>query len=124
MTKQQTVHVYNPQWGRNMDVSKRFHDHMASRFFAPSHTGGGCMAWERILDDGGWVWVTYNDSLGSWEERDEAVWLVGRYSADGDSWITVQPSTLADALGAATRIPDPQGRNDIDVSPVTFQEQE
>lgn len=98
-----TVSVYNPQWSRDMPIAAALLDKMRRNNFTPSHTGGGCFTWERMTDDGGYIWITDDSgiSLGEWADRNKPRWLIGRYSADGDDWITVGGCSLNEALRLA-----------------------
>lgn len=50
--------------------------------FQPQHTGGGCMAMEHPLEDGGYILVTDTDGCGIPTKDDTAV-IVGCYDAKG-----------------------------------------
>lgn len=50
--------------------------------FQPYHTGGGCMAMEHPLDDGGYLLVTDADGCHIPTDADQSV-IVGRYDAEG-----------------------------------------
>lgn len=105
--------VYNWQWGRYAQVDHRMLALMSAHGYTAEHTGGGCMAWERPLDDGGYLMITDGDSgLGDWPEIEAAQWYVARYNADGDTWSDLESTgdlglTLRDALKAADELPVP-----------------
>lgn len=102
--------VYNPQWQRCMDVDAPLMRRMRADAFLPQHTGGGCFAWEHITDDGGWIWITEESGsgLGEWSDRNSAVWLVGRYSKDGEDWLTIGLVSLVEALRVADTMRAPR----------------
>lgn len=55
---------------------------MAKEGYAVSHTGGGCLVWEKNLPNGHYLWVCDLDQgLG---EKFREAYLVGCYDADGD----------------------------------------
>lgn len=102
---------YNPQWGCDAMADKPLVDLMASHNFDMWHTGGGCMAWGRWTDDKGYVWITDEGGtdLGTWARRGEGVWIVGRYSEDGEQWVCCNDDmTLAQALALADVMPKPE----------------
>lgn len=99
--------VYNWQWGRMAQVSKPLFDLMTSHGYEAQHTGGGCMAWEKPLPDGGWLMITVDGcELGEWKWRNKGGWDVGRYASDiGASVYWNTGVTLAEALRIAERLP-------------------
>lgn len=102
---------YNPQWGRDAMADKPLADLMASHNFQMWHTGGGCMAWSRWTDDGGYTLITDDGGadLGEWQNRDKETWIVGRYSEDGDNWVCCRDGvTLSEALALAGIMPKPE----------------
>lgn len=101
--------VYNWQWGRMAQVSKSLFDYMTRHGYDAQHTGGGCMAWEKPLPDGGWLMITVDGcELGEWKNRRRPEWDVGRYAEDiGASVYWAGPATLAEALKIAERLPPP-----------------
>jgi hypothetical protein len=103
-----TTQVFNPQWGRMMDIDRVLAERMGDHNFHPEHTGGGCFAWKREIDGGGHVLITLDDgmSLGDWPSRDKAEWLAGRYDAEGN-FVLVADVTLEQAVLATTRLPAP-----------------
>lgn len=107
--------VHNPQWNHDMHVDTALMRRMQMDNFQTSHTGGGCFAWERPTDDGGWVWITEESgsALGAWKERNKRVWLIGRYSSDMDDWITVDSITLPEALRLADTLRAPKPEENI-----------
>ena len=69
-----------------------------------AHTGGGCLAWEKVRDDQRWyVWIT-NDEQDLGEDcvdLEAKRWTCGLYGAqeDNDSWLNPNPAmSLADAI--------------------------
>jgi hypothetical protein len=69
-----------------------------------AHTGGGCLAWMRLLDEEGdsYLLITSNEDIDGDPAAPE--WVVGRY--DGDSWINLEESfTLPDAIRVAGLLP-------------------
>ena len=100
--------VYNQQFGRMVQVDTPLMQRMARDNFTPQHTGGGCMTWERITDDDGYIWITDESGagLGAWADRKGAGWIVGRYNSEGD-FIDVEGVTLAQALKLADTLRAP-----------------
>lgn len=101
--------VYNPQWGRTVQVDSELMDKVREYGYGADHTGGGCMAWHKPLPDDGWICLTcYDVELGSWGKRNEHIWLVGRYNKDGDAWILLSALSLEEALKLGERLPAPR----------------
>jgi hypothetical protein len=98
--------VFNPQWNDHMDVDDKLFQTMADHNFQPTHTGGGCMAWERA-DSRGSTLITDGDAgLGEWKERNEKIWVVSRYNEDGIGEVTLlEPLILVDAFIASNLLP-------------------
>jgi hypothetical protein len=114
--------VYNPQWGHMMDVDAPLMRRMRGQNFATMHTGGGCMAWQRPTDDEGYLLITYVDAvLGSWSDRNDPQWLVGRYNDDGD-FICVNSMTLTQALRLADGLRAPVANEQTSVSALDYRE--
>ena len=71
--------------------------------FSVTTTGGGCMAWERYVDDTKWfIWIT--DSSGSELvlERDiPDCYLIGAYDPDGNWSECREAKTAAEAIAHA-----------------------
>jgi hypothetical protein len=66
-----------------------------------AHTGGGCMAWEKNLPDGRYVWICdENNDLG---ERQDEPYLVGLYDANGQSETLDDCPDLGSALAWCAR---------------------
>jgi len=109
MTKAKTVPVYNWQWGRDMQVSKRLHDYMAAHYYEEWHTGGGCMAWRKDLSDGGYLMITIDGTeLGDWRGRNKKQYDLGRYDENGEAWVLAGAAlTLAEAILLGDRLPYP-----------------
>jgi hypothetical protein len=74
--------------------------------FEPQHTGGGCMAWQKTLDDGTTLWISAGGAYLD-ADPDEPEWYAGRYADDGDGTIDVLELTLAKALELAAELPSP-----------------
>jgi hypothetical protein len=71
---------------------------MTAAGFTVTHTGGGCLAWERTLGGSAatYVWVTDDDSgLG---EKAEQLYLCGHYTNEGDLLADHTASNLRAAL--------------------------
>jgi len=100
--------VFNPQWNRMMEVDTDLMKRLSSNNFAPVHTGGGCMAWERATDDKGYIWITDSSGaeLGTWSARYEAEWIIGRYNGAGD-FVCIYALTLTQALKLADTLRAP-----------------
>lgn len=66
-------------------MSSKFSEVMA---FYPNfravNTGGGCMAMQHPLDDGGYLLVTDAQGPGDLPDDTAVTVIVGRYNADGD----------------------------------------
>lgn len=100
--------IFNPQWGSLFVPDHGLSELLGRNNWQLSHTGGGCMAWERPHDDGGWLWITYNDGgPGEWKDRSKKGWIVGRYSEDGDYWVCTKYGTLCQVFQAAALLPHP-----------------
>jgi hypothetical protein len=89
---------------------------MAANGYTVSHTGGGCLCWERTLADGHYLWICdLGNGLGTHPNEE---YLVGVYNADG-AFDNESASNLGAALAwCAKRATDParfiaeyQGRN-------------
>lgn len=106
--------VFNPQWNSSMDVDDALMERMEQDNFMTCHTGGGCMAWERLTDDeDGSIMITDDAQLGSWDRRNQPVWMVGRYNADGD-FLCVGGCTLELALELADKMRAPvEGEGEV-----------
>lgn len=52
--------------------------------FTPVNTGGGCMAMQHPLDDGGYLLVTDAAGPGNLPTDDDKTVIVGRYDNKGD----------------------------------------
>lgn len=120
MTKPKQVDaLYNPQWGAMARVDEPLHATMTAHHFEPQHTGGGCMAWQRVLDDGSFISICIDGcELGEWSDRDKAEWCLGRYDGEDCGFVDCdEPLTLLDALSLAERLPKP-GKEDQDTIPV------
>ena len=92
--------TYNPQWDRTMHVDTALMNRMKRAGYEVQHTGGGCLAWERLTQDGGYIWITdlSGSGLGEWKDRNKPEWLLGRYGRD-DDWINIEDAlTLSKAL--------------------------
>ncbi len=50
--------------------------------YAVAHTGGGCLAWEKPLDNGGYLWIC-DEGNGLGDKIDEP-YLVGHYDREGE----------------------------------------
>ena len=100
---------YNPQWGVDATVDSKLAELMANNNFSMWHTGGGCMAWQRDHDDGGYLMITDEGGadLGTWKDRNKKAWVIGRYNEEGDEWVCCTEITLAEALALADIIPQP-----------------
>ena len=80
--------------------------------FQLTHTGGGCTAWERDVDDTGWrILITDSEGLGHKLEATDAngvapdYWLVGGQHDDHDTGTEcVKCATVEEALAAADRL--------------------
>jgi len=88
--------------------------------FTLEHTGGGCTAWERPVDNTGWrVLITDSEGLGhslegkhAYDPDREDCWLIGAHNDDGDSFrdecdeaLTAEEALVAaDNLHAAIRL--------------------
>jgi hypothetical protein len=103
------VKIYNPQWNRDMDVDDQLVEFMHRAGFVEYHSGGGCMAWINEEPEF-YTLITVDEvELGTWAQRDDKVWQVGRYSEE-DSGVFLffnQNVTLQRALEVARRIPNP-----------------
>lgn len=51
--------------------------------FTPYHTGGGCMALRRELENGDYLLLTDSDGSGIPTQEDAKTALLGRYTAEG-----------------------------------------
>lgn len=118
---------FNPQWGRVVEIDQPLYDRMAADNFSEWHTGGGCMAWQRDTDEGGYVLITYNEcELGTWGERDERRWMAFRYTAEsefiGVGWEDDDSTglTLDDALRVVDMLPIPAHNQQETVSASVF----
>lgn len=94
--------IYNPQWGIDFPVDDALIAFMAGHGFAPWHSGGGCFAWHRWapqFTETAYDLVTFRDgSLGSWAERDEPNWIIGRYDEACPEFIDCTDLTLTAAI--------------------------
>lgn len=119
--------VYNPQWGGDMLVTGDLMSKMTKAGFEPWHTGGGCMAWGKTLNDREYLMITSDVELGDRDadlsdQMDAVVfveahdYLVGRYHSDPDSgdegWFCYQSTNAAAAIKAADRLPKPDLTDD------------
>jgi hypothetical protein len=79
--------------------------------YAPWHMGGGCMAWGRNLPSGGYVLIcSENNDITS--DPEAPVWLVGRFSEDGESWVSTEGgATLGEVLAWGNKMPEPDPEN-------------
>lgn len=86
-----------------LDVSPAVKTLMTDAGYKPTPTGGGCMAWEKVVGDYRiWICTGGNELDGDLAIAD---WLVGLYSPDGDWLNSHEAYTLADALQIATTLP-------------------
>lgn len=100
--------IYNPQWDEYMTIDTALVEFMKKSGYAAVHTGGGCMSWERVLDDGGTIGISAESALGGMEYAEQLVWYVCRHDVEGDGWVQIiEPMTLADALRIAALLPAP-----------------
>lgn len=93
---------------RESAVSPGVAEPMRAEGYEVYHTGGGCLAWMRTLDEDGdsYLLITSNDDIAGDPEAQE--WGVGRY--DGDSWINLEECfTLSEAIRVAALLPAPHG---------------
>jgi hypothetical protein len=83
------------------DVGQR----MQAEGFTVTHTGGGCLAWERTLSHGRYVWIT-DDDAGLGVDGQSEYFAVGAYDAEGNFKDDEQNSflTLDEALAAAREL--------------------
>lgn len=93
---------------REAEVAPAVSEPLRAAGYEVYHTGGGCLAWMRTLDEEGdsYLLITSNDDIAGDPESPE--WSVGRY--DGDSWINLEECfTLAEAIRVAGLLPVPRG---------------
>lgn len=93
---------------RESEVAPAVADQLRPAGYEVYHTGGGCLAWRRPLDEEGdsYLLITAGNDIAGDPMAQE--WDVGRY--DGDSWINLKASfTLAEAIVAAAALPMPRG---------------
>jgi hypothetical protein len=99
--------VYNPQWERFFNVDDALMGRMTASLFEPWHTGGGCMGWARATDeDGNYLLISRESSLGSMADVDKREWAAGRYGPDCE-FIEVGDLTLDEALDVVNLLPQP-----------------
>jgi uncharacterized membrane-anchored protein len=55
---------------------------MTSNNYEVAHTGGGCMCWERIIDDSHYLWIC--DLMNGLGESPNEEYLVGCYDSEGN----------------------------------------
>jgi hypothetical protein len=98
-------------------VSPAVRDRMTAAGFAPTSTGGGCMAWQLNDNAGGYWLVCDSDALldGDVTAPD---WVLGHYMPNADrtdeTWVTVDRCTLPEALDILDGIRAvPHGENDM-----------
>ncbi len=117
------ANVYNPQWQRMMDVDAALMRRMRADNFQPQHTGGGCMSWERLTDDNGYIWITDQDgaSLGAWADRNKRQWIIGRYNSEAD-FISLEHVTLFQALKHADSLRAPVADEQTIISALDYRE--
>lgn len=70
------------------------------------HGGGGSLAWCRRCSDGTLLLVSGEDDSIS-DQPDDATWIVGRYADDGSFVAVTTPTTFAEAVRNAERLPAP-----------------
>lgn len=82
--------------------------------FEIAHTGGGCLAWRKDLDNGEYLLVCTEDNT---IDADPAAkeWLVGRHSDDGGMVEIDGATTLEDALRIAELLPAATDANGMPV---------
>ena len=111
--------------GASAERAKRFFAYLDGRFdavrtevkalvysagFEPRHTGGGCVAWGKEIDDGSYLLLTADDD-GIDADPSSEVWSVGRYADEG--FVSLEdPMTLRDCLLASELIPAPVGEEE------------
>lgn len=73
---------------------------LAGAGFGVEHTGGGCLAWERRGADGGYVYITDDDS-GLGVDGLATAWYVCQYDHEGEDQRSASFGTVAEALAQA-----------------------
>lgn len=100
------MEYHNPQYGLTYTLDDAFADQFTSRGFHVAHTGGGCMAWERVSGER-YIWITFSDAyLGEPSNSDDPLWGVGVYGGEAEDPNAegidgAFEMTLADALHSA-----------------------
>jgi hypothetical protein len=82
---------------------------MTAHGYTLEHTGGGCRAWHRPVEDGYLMITDYQ--LGLTAAASSQEWSVGRYLDDGEQYgwiVTGEVYTLEGALAVADKLPLPQ----------------
>jgi hypothetical protein len=80
--------------------------------FHVEHTGGGCTAWERPVDDTGWtILITDSEGLGHSLEGDHCYrpgfadcWLIGAHDNDGEGTECEEADTAERAIEIANEL--------------------
>ena len=81
-----------------------------SNNFSVQHMGGGCLAWQRHVDDHSWVLITDMGGTDLFPDENaadelERGYIVGYYWNDGDDWDDCKhASTVTEAIAIADSI--------------------
>lgn len=94
------------QWMDEKEAGCRSGASMREAGFSFWHTGGGCTAWGKALDDGTELMVTTTDADAD-GDPEGSEWLIGRYDEDGGFVQVTEPVTLAEAIEQAATLPAP-----------------
>jgi hypothetical protein len=92
--KKNTQFIFDGMCIHNPMISEcgRFEVSPETYGFDAVNTSGGCMAWRRSLEDGGYLLLTDNDGIHPPEHWTEAI--IGRYDAEGNTVVEPHPLTF------------------------------
>jgi hypothetical protein len=79
-------------------------DQMHKAGYAEYHTGGGCVVWNKDIDQSRYPWTSTddNDLFGG---PNANIWIAGTYSGHGENWLNVTGLTLDEAVEILPRLP-------------------
>lgn len=74
--------------------------------FSFSHTGGGCTAWERDIDDTGcFIWITdCSGTSTALSTTEPDCWIIGAHGGDGGWSACREAKTVEEALAIADEV--------------------
>lgn len=79
---------------------------MESLGYAPYHTGGSCMVWNKDIAPGRCFWIC-TDSQELNGDPNAKIWLAGSYANCGENWVNHTGLTLAEAVAILPTLPIP-----------------